>query len=92
MLDFFERFDEVKYGWDGAPLHDPCVIAYLLRPGLFEGKHVNVAIETQSDLTRGMTVVDWWGVTGRAKNVNYLRRGDADGFFELLYERLARLA
>lgn len=92
MLEFFERFDEAKYGWDGGPLHDPCVIAWLLKPELFKGKHVNVAIETQSELTRGMTVVDWWGVTGRVKNVTYLRSGDANGFFELLFQRLARLA
>jgi len=92
MLEFFERFDEAKYGWDGGPLHDPCVIAYLLKPELFQTKHVNVAIETSSELTRGMTVVDWWGVTGRAKNVQYMRSGDADGFFELLFERLATLA
>lgn len=92
MLEFFERFDESKYGWDGGPLHDPTVIAYLLKPELFQTKHVNVAIETSSELTRGMTVVDWWGVTGRAKNVQYIRSGDADGFFELLFERLATLA
>ena len=92
MLEFFERFDEAKYGIDGAPLHDPCVVAYLLKPQLFVTKHVNVAIETSSELTRGMTVVDWWGVTGRVKNVHYIRSGDADGFFELLFERLATLA
>jgi len=92
MLDFFERYDEAKYGWDGGPLHDPCVIAYLLKPELFKGRHVNVAIETQGELTRGMTVVDYWGVTGRVKNCNYLRSGDSDGFYELLFERLATLA
>ncbi len=92
MLEFFERFDEQKYGWDGGPLHDPCVIAYLLKPELFQGRHVNVAIETHSELTRGMTVVDYWGVTGRVKNTNYLRSGDADGFYGLLFERLATLA
>ncbi|MGN6685548.1 MAG: nucleoside hydrolase [Devosia sp.] len=92
MLEFFERFDEQKYGWDGGPLHDPCVIAYLLKPDLFKGRHVNVTIETGSELTRGMTVVDYWGVTGRTRNVNYLRSGDADGFYELLFERLATLA
>ena len=37
MLDFFERFDENKYGTDGGPLHDPCVIAWLLKPELFYG-------------------------------------------------------
>jgi purine nucleosidase len=92
MLDFFDRHDEEKYGWDGGPLHDPCVVAWLLRPELFSGRLINVAIETQSDLTRGMTVADWWGVSGRPKNVNYLRSGDADGFFDLLVERLATLA
>jgi purine nucleosidase len=92
MLEFFERFDEAKYGWEGGPLHDPCVIAYLLRPELFVGKHVNVVVETSSELTRGMTVVDFWGVTGRAKNVNYLRSGDAEHFYDLLVERLANLA
>ena len=92
MLEFFERFDEQKYGWEGGPLHDPCVIAYLLKPGLFQGRHVNVAIETMSELTRGMTVVDYWGVTGRVKNATYLRTGDAEGFYNLLFERLATLA
>jgi purine nucleosidase len=92
MLEFFERFDEAKYGWEGGPLHDPCVVAYLLKPELFVGKHVNVVIETSSELTRGMTVVDFWGVTGRAKNVNYLRSGDAERFYDLLVERLKTLA
>jgi purine nucleosidase len=92
MLDFFSRFDINKYGSDGGPLHDPCVIAYLLKPELFEGRHCNVTIEASSELTRGMTVVDYWGVTGRVKNVNYLRSGDDEGFYELLFERLATLA
>ncbi|WP_349371944.1 nucleoside hydrolase [Salinarimonas sp.] len=90
-LDFFERFDEQKYGTDGGPLHDPCVIAYLLRPDLFRGKRVAVAVETGSELTRGMTVTDWWGVTEEAPNATMLRDVDADGFFALLTERLARL-
>jgi len=90
-LDFFERFDEDKYGTDGGPLHDPCVIAYLLRPDLFSGKRVAVEIETASELTRGMTVADWWGVTGAAPNATMIRNVDADGFFALLTERLARL-
>ena len=89
--DFFERFDMEKYGHDGAPLHDPCVIAHLVRPGLFGGRHINVEIETQSELTRGMTVADWWGVTDRAKNATFMGEVDADGFYDLLTGRLARL-
>ncbi|MDR7034442.1 nucleoside hydrolase [Mesorhizobium sp. BE184] len=91
MLEFFERFDEEKYGTDGGPLHDPCVIAYLLKPALFKGRHCNVAVETTSELTMGMTVIDWWGVTKRPKNALVIRDIDHDGFFALLVERLGRL-
>lgn len=91
LLDFFERFDEEKYGTDGGPLHDPCVIAYLLQPGLFGGRTCNVTVETGSELTMGMTVMDWWRVTGRPQNALVMRDIDDDGFFELLIERLARL-
>ncbi|ATN32761.1 nucleoside hydrolase [Rhizobium sp. ACO-34A] len=90
-LQFFERFDEEKYGSDGGPLHDPTVIAYLLKPELFSGRRCNVEIETQSELTMGMTVVDWWRVSGREPNVQVMRNVDADGFFDLLIERFARL-
>jgi purine nucleosidase len=89
--DFFERFDKEKYGSVGAPLHDPTVIAYLIRPELFSGRHINVEIETQSKLTRGMTVADWWRVTGRAPNAMFMGDIDADGFFALLTDRIARL-
>jgi purine nucleosidase len=89
--DFFERFDMAKYGAEGAPLHDPCVIAYLLAPELFTGRHVNVEIETTSALTRGMTVADWWGVTKRPKNAMFMGDVDAAGFYDLLTQRLARL-
>ena len=91
MTDFFERFDKEKYGSDGAPLHDPCVTAYLINPDLFKGRHINVEIETESELTMGMTVADWWGVTDRAPNATFMGDLDSDGFFALLTERLARL-
>tara|TARA_R110000868_G_scaffold408790_3_gene692725 strand:+ start:99524 stop:100519 length:996 start_codon:yes stop_codon:yes gene_type:complete len=91
MTDFFERFDAEKYGTDGAPLHDPCVTAYLIKPELFSGRHINVEIETKSELTMGMTVADWWGVTDRTPNAMFMGDVDADGFFDLLTERLARL-
>jgi len=89
--DFFERFDKAKYGSDGAPLHDPCTIAFLLEPALFTGRQINVEIETQGRLTTGMTVADWWQVTDRAPNALFIGDVDRDGFFALLSERLARL-
>jgi purine nucleosidase len=89
--DFFERFDMAKYGSEGAPLHDPCTIAYLIDPSLFSGRLINVEIETGSELTLGMTVADWWGVTDRPKNALFIGDIDAEGFYALLAERLARL-
>ena len=91
MLDFFERFDVEKYGSDGGPLHDPTVIAYLLKPELFSGRDCNVEVETASPLTVGMTVVDWWQVTGRRHNARVMKDVDAEGFFALLTERVGRL-
>lgn len=89
--DFFERFDMEKYGSEGAPLHDPCTIAYLIEPQLFQGRHINVEIETQSPLTLGMTVADWWRVTDRPANAMFMKDIDASGFYALLAARLARL-
>jgi len=91
LLDFFERFDVEKYGSDGGPLHDPNVIAYLLRPDLYRGRFINLEVETSSELTMGMTVADWWGVSGRDPNVTYLRYVDDAGFFDLLLERISTL-
>jgi purine nucleosidase len=91
LLDFFERFDVKKYGTDGGPLHDPNVIAYLLKPELYAGRLCNVEIETASELTLGMTVADWWGVSGRKPNALFIRDVDHDGFFALLTARIGRL-
>ena len=90
MLGFFHHFDTKKYGSEGAPLHDPCTVAYLLRPDLFRTKFCNVSVETRSPLTLGHTAVDFWHVTDRPRNANWVYDVDADGFYELLTERLRR--
>lgn len=89
MLEFFSRHDSKKYGADGAPLHDPCTIAYLLRPELFETRHCNIAIEVESELTMGHSAVDFWGVSDRAPNAHWAYRIDAEGFYDLLSDKLA---
>jgi purine nucleosidase len=96
LLEFYSRYDQTMRGRVGAPLHDPCAIAWLLRPELFEARSCHVAIETSSELTMGRTVVDWQG-RGRLNrgaepaNAQVVDRIDADGFFSLLTERLAKL-
>lgn len=90
MIDFFNRHDMAKYNYEGAPLHDPCTVAYLLSPEIFEGKLCNVSVETESKLTMGHTAVDFWHVTDRPRNTNWIHAVDADAFYELLTSRLAR--
>jgi purine nucleosidase len=83
--------DRKQMGTDGAPLHDPTVIAYLLQPSLFFGRKVNVTVETRGEFTVGETVVDWRGVTKRPANALWLNQVDSDGFYELLTETVKRL-
>ena len=90
MLEYFNRFDTHKYGTQGAPLHDPCTIAWLLQPELFQSRFCNVEVETGSALTRGHTAVDFWRVSGREPNADWLHSIDPNGFFDLLIEVLSR--
>ena len=66
-------------------------MAWLLKPELFQSRDVNMAIECESELTMGMTVVDWWRVTGKKPNATVCRSINAQGFFDLLTERIAKL-
>ncbi len=90
MLGYFNRHDTQKYQSEGAPLHDPCTVAYLLKPELFEVKNCHIAVETDSRLTRGHTAVDFWGVTGKESNAAWAHGVDAEGFFDLLTDYLDR--
>ncbi|BCK76432.1 inosine-uridine preferring nucleoside hydrolase [Acetobacter aceti NRIC 0242] len=89
-LRFEKRFEANKYGTDGGPLHDPNTVLWLLKPDLYRGRQVNVRVETGSELTMGMTVVDWWGISNLPKNVLFLRTCDVDAAYDLIAERLAR--
>ncbi len=91
LLDFFERYDVEKYGSQGGPLHDPNVIVYLLNPEIYNGRLVNVEIEVDSELTRGMTVVDWWNVTNREPNAYYINEVKENEFFETVLKMVLSL-
>ena len=91
MLSYYNKSVVENTGAPGSALHDPCPVAWLIEPELFRGGRVNVEVETVSELTLGMTVVDGWGITGRPTNTLWMRDVDADGVYTLLTERLARL-
>lgn len=91
MLGFYDRHDIEKYGMEGGPLHDPTVIAYLLSPDIFGGREVAVEVETAPGPTQGMTLVDWWGVTGAEPNALVMNEIDDERFYDLLVELIGRL-
>ncbi|MFM1648212.1 pyrimidine-specific ribonucleoside hydrolase RihA [Aeromonas salmonicida] len=89
LLDFFMIYHrDPKWGFAGAPLHDPCTIAWLLAPALFHGVECRVDIETRGLHTVGMTVVDRYQLTGKPANALVLLGLDRPGFIDLLVERL----
>ncbi|WP_368204858.1 pyrimidine-specific ribonucleoside hydrolase RihA [Aeromonas sp. s5] len=89
LLDFFMIYHrDPKWGFAGAPLHDPCTIAWLLAPALFHGIECRVDIETGGTHTSGMTVVDRYGLTGKPANALVLLGLDRAGFIDLLVTRL----
>ncbi len=91
MLEFSEAFDLRKYGWEGAPLHGPCVPAFMMAPEMFSGRQINVSVELSGTLTSGMTVADWWQITDRPKNVFYVTDGDPVAYYDLLLTSLENL-
>lgn len=91
LLDFFNQYDIEKYGWDGAPLHDPCTIAYLINPALFEARDMHAVVDTTEGPSLGRTVTDWFGATDQKPNTRVVTSGDADAFFSLITERISRL-
>ena len=92
LYDFFHRFHADTYGFDGSPIHDAVAVAHVFRPDLVETKHCEVAIECDSELNRGRTVVDLWNRTGEAEPNAHVGVGvDGRGFVELLLERLPTL-
>ncbi|MGF1563044.1 MAG: nucleoside hydrolase [Geminicoccaceae bacterium] len=90
LIDPTTWFERDRFVEPGAPLHDPCVIAWLLAPELFGGKEVHVAVETAPGPCFGATVCDLYAVSGQAANARLIDKVDAPGVFRLLLECLMR--
>ncbi|HDZ2243947.1 TPA: pyrimidine-specific ribonucleoside hydrolase RihA [Klebsiella pneumoniae] len=90
LLDFFMAYHkDEKWGFDGAPLHDPCTIAWLLKPEIFTTIERWVGVETEGKYTQGMTVVDYYHLTGNRPNTTLMLDVDREAFVDLLAQRLA---
>jgi inosine-uridine nucleoside N-ribohydrolase len=91
LLAFYNRFHTEVYGFDGSPIHDALAVAHVVRPELLETKHRGVRVDTESELSRGRTLVDLWGRAGWEPNCHVGVDVDAEGFCELLVERINSL-
>ena len=86
LLEFFIKFHKEVCGWDFAPLHDPCAVAWLMNPDMFESKKLNVCIDLEGEHTTGCTVTDFRGITGRKPNVDVLLNVDIEQYVDLIIE------
>jgi inosine-uridine nucleoside N-ribohydrolase len=91
LYDFFVAYHLRTYGVEGAPIHDAVAVAQVLRPGIVETLPRHVEVDCESQLCRGRTVVDLWHRTGKEPNADVGVGIDAEGFLELLCERIASL-
>jgi inosine-uridine nucleoside N-ribohydrolase len=92
LIDFYSGYHLATYGWDGPPVHDALAVAAVIRPELLETAHRQVAIETESELCRGRTVVDLYPRAPAEPNAHVATGVDATAFLDLLEERIARLS
>jgi purine nucleosidase len=91
LLEFFRIAYHKRYGYEGPALHDPCVIAYLIDPDLFEVQPMFVSVDSSEGPSFGRTICDQYGVLGKTPNANVAVKVNADGYFALLAERLKTL-
>jgi inosine-uridine nucleoside N-ribohydrolase len=91
LLEFFAATYGNVFGFDAPPLHDPVAVAAVMEPRLLKTRPMRVDVECESELTRGETVCDFYGITGKPPNAEVGVELDREGFFELLYRELGRL-
>jgi purine nucleosidase len=91
LLRHYGQDDVDRHDLAGPPLHDPCVIAYLLCPDLFTGRPMHVDIETEGTLCLGRTVANARPTEAVPANAMVIETADAEGVYALLTERLGKL-
>ncbi len=77
-------------GTTAHPMHDPCVIGWLLWPGLFEGRDCHIEITTEGNL-RGRSTIDWHDRQKQPPSAFVVNAIDADLLFDRVIDALAVL-
>jgi purine nucleosidase len=88
LMRFYGRLSVAQ---GGPPLHDPCAVARVIDPAVMACRDAFVAIETQGQWTRGMTVTDFAGRLGHAANAAVATELNVPAFWDLMLDALRRL-
>jgi purine nucleosidase len=88
LLGFFRSTYQSVEGRGDPPVHDPCAVARVARPGLVEVADAFVAVETRGEWTSGMTVTDFRGKLGHEPNAKVATTLDRDGFWALMLDAI----
>lgn len=89
QMEFYGKwYGQDEFGLAGTPVHDPCTIAYLLKPAIFETHTAYLDVETQGQLTAGETIVDFAGLMNRKPNAKVLMNLDRQRFVDLIIDLL----
>lgn len=91
LLKFFANANKKIFDLNGAPIHDALTVAAVIDPTVIGTKFLNVQVETASELTRGATVVDIYGATGRSPNVDVALEVDTPKFVRLMLDSIDKL-
>ncbi len=91
LYGFYSRFHRERFGWEGAPVHDACAVAYVIDPALIETCACGVRVDTGGELSRGRTNADRWHRLDWEPNCHVAVDIEADRFLDLLVDRIAGL-
>lgn len=81
LLLFFKKAYLEVFGFEHPPLHDPLALYYVLHPEQFQCRSMRVDIECGSALSRGQTVCDFFGRSGRPANCSVALGVDVEAFW-----------
>lgn len=91
LLKFFGNANKEIYGFNGAPLHDALAVSVLINPDVVKTRFLHVDIETKGEFTRGETVADVYGITGKAPNADVALELNLPLFKEIVFSHIKKL-
>lgn len=91
LMDFFRKSYEQNQGFIDPPVHDPCTVAYLIDPDVMTVVKAPIDVETEGELTLGMTVADLRAPAPEDCHTQYAEKLDVERFWGLIHEAIENI-